>query len=279
MCRLTVLLPLVALAVVTATPTLAGDAPVRGFLEPVQSIRLSTALQGQVTERLVAEGDHVAAGDVVLQLDDATLRASLAIAEHEASRTSDQKAATAEHATKLRRVETLRKMATDGHSGGEELARAEADLLRAEAELEGTQEQQTARRLEVDRIKTELARRQLTSPIDGIVTRLLIAPGETVGTDTLATIVDVRQLRATFHVPAERIDAITGSLAVIVDQPGRASRRVNAATETIASVIDAESGTVRVTVLIDNADGRLLAGSPGRLELPDQLAAQPRERR
>ena len=267
------------LASLTAAPYGSGLSPAapRGFLEPAQVVHVSCSQQGQVVSCAVREGDRVAAGDVLFRLDDELLRANLAIAEHEASRTSDQAAAEAERDNALRRVTTLRRMAADGHSGGEELARAEADLKLTTAKRDSAAEQRESRRLEAARIRLERDRRRIVAPIGGIVTRLLIEPGETVGTEPLAVVVEVSRLRATLHVPVEIADEIADDIAdgeggeggatvpltvPLTVQTRRGPVAVQGAVEFLSPVIDAESDTVRMTVLVDNADRRLRAGTP-----------------
>lgn len=117
---------------------------------PVESVSLSFPLTGSVTEVLVDEGDLVAAGDALVQLDTAILQAD--IVEAEANR---KKAET--------RVAYLRRI---NNSSNEDIEAAEAEVDRLNAIL--------------DIANARLAQATLTSPISGTVASVEIAPGETV---------------------------------------------------------------------------------------------------
>lgn len=255
-------------------PAVAETVGVPGFLEPLRTIRVASLEAGGIVERPVAEGDRVDAGAVLLQLDDAVLRASLAIAEHEAAATSDRDAAAAELAVRRRKLETLQRMAVDGHSGGEELARAQADHELGLARVRAAEERATAATLEVQRLQVQLARRTVVAPVDAVVSELPFEAGEAVSRpgETVAVLVQIDRLRATFHVPA----SAAASLRV------KQSASVRVGDETIvgriamvAALTDAESGTVRVRVTLPNDEGQFRAGTACSLVLPEHLAAQP----
>lgn len=132
---------------------------------PVDSVSLSFPLTGVVVDVLVAEGDHVNAGDALVQLDTAILQAD--VAEAEANRT---KAET--QVAYLRRI---------NDSSNEDIEAAEAEVDRLNAIL--------------DIANARLAQATLTSPISGTVAEVEIAPGETVTPGLIViTIGDLTQL-------------------------------------------------------------------------------------
>ena len=245
------------------------DDGVPGFLAPFEQVEVGTTEQGLVVSCPVDEGDTVEADQTLIRLDDRLLRAALAIAEHEAAAVSERDAAAAELAVKVRRRDTLRQIAGDGLSAGEELARAEADVRLAEAQRDGAEERATAKRLEADRIGMQLRSRAIVAPIAGIVLAVNRRVGETVARadEPVAVIVDVRRLRATFHVPAEvrRALSVSGPVRLATVDASGEPIHVEGRVETISPITDAQSGTTRVRVIVDNGDGRLRAGTACRL--------------
>jgi len=132
---------------------------------PVESVSLSFPLTGSVTEVLVKEGDTVAAGDALVQLDIVILQAD--IVEAEANRT---KAET--QVAYLRRI---------NDSSNEDIEAAEAEVDRLTAILEIA--------------NARLAQATLASPISGTVASVDIAPGETVTPGLIVVaIADLTQL-------------------------------------------------------------------------------------
>ena len=245
-----------------------------GFLQPRTTVAIRALEVGQVVGCPLEEGDRVQVGDVLYQLDDSALQAELAIARHRAARTSERDAAAAELAVKKRRYDTLTRLQSDGHSGGEELARARADYELALAARDAATEQTTSASLEVARLQTQLDRRTVRAPVDGTVIDLSLGVGETMAASetAIATIVDTSQLQATFYLPAESaVQLASGAeVSLLIQPPGRAVVPVAATVRYVSPVTDAESGTVRIRVDLDNADDRYRSGTRCRLSLPSR---------
>lgn len=263
-----------------------GRIVVPGFLEPYLTVRIASPQAGTVQARPVGEGDTVSVGTLLYQLDDAELRAALAIAEHDASRTSQRDSAATELGIKKRRLKSLESIASAGHSGGEELARAKADVQLAEANLRGAEETAAGLALEVARINTELAKRQITAPVDGIITMLGVECGESVGKpgEAVAVVVQLDRLKATFYVPTSEAMSLNegDSVPVHVRRGDAQSRRAVGTVDYVAPITDAESATVRVRVVLANTHGQFRSGSACDLVLgtgEKTVSAPPASRR
>lgn len=113
-----------------------------GTLEPAARVVVAAQEEGVVTEVAVREGDRVAAGDLVVRLDDRRIRAELAEAE---ARLLDAKA-------QARRAQALER---DGL-----ISPSEADTIRAS-------EAMAEARTELLRTRASFTR--ITAPVDGIV--------------------------------------------------------------------------------------------------------------
>lgn len=115
-----------------------------GSVEPVTGAEVSPQSPVRLTRLLVAEGDTVAEGQPLAEIDDSVERARLA----------EYEALILQHENDLKR---LRPLSGKGFSSKEALERAETGLAEAQARAEGQ------RRL--------IERMQLVSPVDGIVLR------------------------------------------------------------------------------------------------------------
>ncbi|WP_189523851.1 MULTISPECIES: efflux RND transporter periplasmic adaptor subunit [unclassified Mesorhizobium] len=179
----------------------------------------------RLTEVLVAEGDHVKAGDVVARLDDALLKAQLAeqkAAVAQAQATLDSALSAAARANKLLAsnavsTETAEEKATAVKTGKAGVDQAEAAAQRLQAQLDRT---------------------IIRAPFDGIVSSKPAVTGSIVqaGTELMKMVRDGR-LEVGVLVPEKVLAAISARQpANIVDASGRAfSGSVSSIAETVNS--------------------------------------------
>jgi RND family efflux transporter MFP subunit len=143
-----------------------------GRIRPRESVTVLSRVAGQVASMAKDEGDRVAAGDVLAQLDDRVPRAALAQAEAAlttASTTRDQAARDLERARELRRK---------GVATQSQLEQAETALKNADenvARLRAARDQSAALLADYT-IRAPAAGRVLTRPVD---------PGQVVATSTV----------------------------------------------------------------------------------------------
>ena len=232
-----------------------------GFTEPYQTIDVAAADSGIVKDVRVELGQTVKKAEVLGTLDEDVLRASLEIAQLKANSTAAIEAATAEMELKQQRLNALAEINRTGGGSRDELSRAKADAELARAKLKLAEETLAADRLEVKKVEVQLQRRTIRSPIDGVVTDIHRDPGEFVSLTEpkLFTVVRLDRLRAKFYVPAEQ--SLRFSKAQRVKMSGQADDKLlTGEVEFVSPVTHAESGLVRVDVILDNRDGRLRSG-------------------
>ena len=294
-------LPSVAHAVLlVATTASAAD---RGLTIEGAVLRLvddsqATALSaGVVTEVLVQEGVSVARGQLLARIDDAeqvaavaTANAELHIALHAAG--DDVAIRYAEKAAEAARAE-LRRSQESIERFPKSVSQSQLDVERLairRAELEAEKARLTQRRVELEAERAVkrlaaaellLARRLSASPIDGVVVERSIRTGEWIEPGRPAfRVVATDRLRAEGFAPGSLADAslVGRSVRVITAAANAANVPTNnaqtngpatdAGTGVVSFVspeIDPVSGQSRVVVLVDNAEGRLRAGSRCRL--------------
>jgi membrane fusion protein, multidrug efflux system len=196
---------------------------------------------GRVIEILAEEGDRVEAGDVLARIDDDRLRLELARAEADLSRLRQD-------FNRQREMHQRNLIATEVF-----------ERLQFEFEAQQTQ---------VDLVRLELSYSAITAPIDGVVSERVIKVGNMVNTvDPVFVVTAMEPLQATLHVPERELARL---------QPGQPARlQVDALPgqsfvghiARISPVVDAASGTFRVTVELSEPGQRLRPGMFGRFHI------------
>lgn len=235
--------------------------PFEGFTQPYRIIEVAAGDSGRVAEISVRRGDTVKAGQLLLRLDTTVLETSRQIAVAQAAAVARIKALTVEHSAQQSRLTQIRTLAESDRASTEELRQADADEQIALFNLQGAEEERQQRQLAVEEIKARIAARSIRSPIDGTVTAVIREVGEFVSPakPEVVTVVDLRQLRASFYLPT--LDALRyHKRDLIVVHLHETSQRVTGKVEYVSATTEAESGRVRMDVVIDNRDGKYRSG-------------------
>ncbi len=200
-------------------------------------------------------------GQLVANLDISVLDASLEISRRRAQFDGRLHAARAEQKMRSRRLEKLNELQRRGHASPAEIDRAQADLSVAEAQIILANEDRELARLECDRIQAQIEQRRLRSPIDGVVVEVFHEVGESIvfSDPRMMTLVQLHPLRVKFPVSVVQAKDFAANNHVTVELP-EFKATVKARVEVVAPVVDARSGTVQITCLIDNEEGTYRSG-------------------
>ena len=243
-----------------------GTELIEAFTEPYRVLDLAASEAGILQRVAVKQGDRIAAGDLVASLNTDVLRAQLDIARVRADLKGRINKARADVAQKRRRYGKLAGLHQNGHASPEEIDTAKSNLEIAEAGLLEAQESQKLAALEQKQIEAQLRRREIRSPFDGQVVKLEKDEGEYVASlePVVAQIVQLDKLRVKFYIDTTRARAVQrgDQLNVLLLN---ANQQVASTVEFVSPVTDADSRTVRVEAVIDNADQRYRSGVPVRL--------------
>ncbi len=152
-----------------------------GTVEPVRLVDVSTELSGTISKVLVDNNDTVKAGQVLAELDPATLaneynRAQAHVAAAQA-RVKQAEAATVAAAKDLTRKTSL---AARDLTPARELDNAAANSQQAKASVDALKAEVRAAEANLAIAKANLEKGRILSPIDGIVLRRNVEPGQTV---------------------------------------------------------------------------------------------------
>lgn len=232
-----------------------------GFTQPYRTIQLAAGDSGRVVIVNVKDGDSVAKGQLLLQLDTSVLEARRQIAQSDIDATAKINRLKVEHDVRKRRLEQLQALEGQGRGSTEEMLRGEADEQVALFNLKEAEEEREKFKLRLKEIEADIAARHVTCPIDGVATDVKREIGEFVSPSdpVVVSVVDLSKLRAIFYLPTSTAIELKQGAAVAIHLV-ETDTLVNGKIEVVGQVTEAESGRVQVRVLIDNRQRKYRSG-------------------
>lgn len=250
-----------------------ADAPTadvyEGFTRPSLEVTLAGRVDGLVAEVLVEEGQRVRAGEAVLRLDAAIEQIEVELSRLRAESGKKLEAMRLIAEQKAAELERARQLVADGGITGVEVEQRELELKVARLNVEIAENEQEVARLEHRRNLARLARREITAPVDGIITRIRKDPGEAVERlESVAELVQIDPLEIVLHVPVTARGRYVRGRTALVRLEGVADS-LEAEVTAVDPVVDFGSNTFRLKLQLPNTDGRLPAGLRATVDLSE----------
>ncbi len=235
------------IVVVTEQEIRTGPA-LSGALAPEREATVRAELSAPVVETLIDQGQRVAAGQLLIRLDDAAIRdqvlsarsavttaqANLTVAQHEQDR---NEALLKAGAIAERMVEQSRAQVTAARA---QLATAQAQLASADKQASNT---------------------RITAPLAGIVSARQVNAGDVVSPGTaLVTVVDPSTMRLEASVPAEALGAVRLGAPVDFSVTGYPNRHFTGRVTRVNPIADPATRQVRIIASLPNTGGTLVGG-------------------
>jgi membrane fusion protein (multidrug efflux system) len=227
---------------------LSVNLPISGALAPLNQATVKSKVAAGVLETLVPEGVKVSRGQVVMRLDTGDLQARLVTQQ------ATQEDAKAKLELAIKNHETNQTLLRQKFISQTAYDTAENSVDIARAALKSAVSQ------------VEIARRALDdatvkAPIDGIISKRFVQPGEKASPDTpLFAMVDLRQMVLEAQVPASEIPRIKEGQSVKFDVEGFDSRHFSGKVARINPTAEAGSRAMTVYIAVNNEDGALRGG-------------------
>ena len=235
-----------------------------GTMASPQVVNINARITSQVMKVNVQDGQMVKAGDVLLELDDRTLQATMA--KDQAALAKDQ-AVLANNEIQLQRAQTLA-----ARNAGNL-----ADVDNAVAAQKSTLQVIDADRAVIDADKLQLEFAKIKAPFDGKLGTITAVPGAlttTAATQTsLMTITQMQPLKATFRLPEQVLTAIhakqlsNGDITVRAFASGSHDLLDQGKLTFIDSSVDSASGTIAMAAEMANAKLTLWPGERVQIEV------------
>lgn len=225
-----------------------------GFGEAIASVDVKPQITGTVLEVTVKDGQMVKAGDVLLKLDDRTLRANVAKDEATIARGEANLAQANGDAERARTL--LRRNAGSQQLADQAIAAARAAAATVEAD------KATLRANQI-----QLGYTTITAPIAGRVGVVNTSLGNYVTAGaSLMTITQMAPMRVSFALPERNLDTLRKLLDnpiadnVAIRTRDEAEPRTYGTLNFVDSSVDRDTGTVIAKADVANADGALWPG-------------------
>ncbi|EIJ43112.1 RND family efflux transporter, MFP subunit [Beggiatoa alba B18LD] len=233
-----------------------------GFTESEQEIEVAAPEMGVLEAIKVKEGDKVKTGQVLVVLDSQILVAALAVAKAKKGASGRLTAARAIEKLRRDRLDRLLPLLAKGNAQQSEVSQTQIELESAVAETQAAREAMQISEMEYKQLETQIARRTLRSPINGVVTEVHKDVAELVGGNDVkvVTLVSTNPLQATINVPTAEALKLKTDQAVNVKFPQLELTPVAGKITYISPITDASTDTVKIIVQMPNPDGKLRIG-------------------
>jgi RND family efflux transporter MFP subunit len=245
---------------------LASGPTITGTIQPERRADLRAEIPAIVLQVLRENGDVVRRGDLLVRLDDTSIRDGLASAES-AARAATQAAEQAE-----RQYERMKTLRASGMSSAQALDDAEVRRNNAQSDME-------AAKTRVVTARQQLARTEVRAPFDGVVSDRKVSAGDTaqIGKELLK-VIDPASMRFEGLVSADHIGSVKPGQAVgfrvngygeqeFTGKVRRVNPAANATTRQVEVLVDF-TGTTQPKLAGLYAEGRVETASASSLTLP-----------
>lgn len=260
------------------TAPVQGQTKVSGdtYLEPYESIEISSTIVGVIEDIMVKEGDYVKKGQTLISLNADVIKAQYEVAKARAEAQGRIMAAQAERDQQANHYSLLSQVGANSAEKKREYAKLQA----LEGNLVAAREDAKINSLDAVRIRAELNDRILKTPIDGHVVSITKDVAEPVSInrsdpnnpDYLVRVVNIKKLRATGFLPYKAVRHITlGDKLSVTSSDVDEEWKTMGTVEFISPIIDPATGTKEIRIMIENSDLVHDSGVPARIvvELPD----------
>lgn len=238
-------------------------------IEPNRVTRVSTAVEGVLSEISVQKGDAVQRGQVVARLQSDVERASVEMAELRVAMNAQVAARKAQLDSARRKFKRSTELGDKSFISSEMLDEIRTELEVARLNYEGALENQQLAAAELERAKAQYDLRSIRSPIDGIVTERFLAEGEFAQGQPILAIASIDPLHVEVVAPVALYGTIEPGMQAIVRPEKPLDGELPAEVELVDRVVDAASGLFRIRLSLPNPDGRLPAGIECRVDFGD----------
>lgn len=212
-----------------------------GTLKPWTTLKIAAEIPGKVVRMHVREGDTVAAGDLLAQLDDR---------EHRNQHRSAQAAHETARTTVKRLEQLLAKNAT------------------TQARLDDARSQLSAARAAMDNAALSVERCAIRAAIAGTINRLPVEIGHFLNKgDPVAELLQIDRLKVSVGIPESDVDAVRRLNRFEVTIDALAGRRFEARRHYLSKTTDPAARLYDLELALDNPRGEILPDMFARVDI------------
>ena len=255
-----------------------------GTLQPINQVDVGSELSGLVREVFVDFNGQVHKGEVLARLDTTRLEAQVlqseAALDAAGARVAQAKASQLEAAAQLARLERVREISGGKVPSTAELDAGKASAARAAAEVASAEAARGQARATLETFRTDLGKTSIRSPIDGIVLKRTVEPGQTVAASLQAPILftlaeDLTRMELLVSADEADVASIADGQRAKFTVDAWPGEQFDAEVVQVRFGADALEGVVTYGVLlrVENPERRLRPGMTATAEIEVQRIA------
>jgi membrane fusion protein (multidrug efflux system) len=226
-----------------------------GQLLAKQRADVAAQVGGEITKIVVDEGESVAEGTLVLEIDPDRRQLDL---DRARARAAEAASALTEADRQNKRVQELAK---------KDIA-SRAQLEQAETALEGARSRLQAARADLGAAERAMSDSRVAARVAGLIARRWVSRGEFVQPgQKLFELVSLDPVEVEFSLPESDASRLTLGLPLAVTVAPYPGEIFHATVSMVSPVVDERTRTLRVKALLPNPDGRLRPGLFARADL------------
>jgi RND family efflux transporter MFP subunit len=275
-CRNRIFASLVMLTWLFATRALpAGPNEYDCVVEPGMVVELSSQVDGIIESMLVERGDRVEANQVVARLESGAEAAAVEQAQARAAMEAEIRSLKASLAYDSRNATRLEELHKKGSISADDYDRAKTESRIAFHKLKQAEENKRLAELELGRAEATLKLRTIHSPISGVVADRYLNPGEAVSVvdRPIVKIAQIDPLRVEVVLPVAEFGRVAAGQRAMVRPEAASGGPFESTVKIVDPIIDAASGTFRVTLSLPNPEGKLTSGLRCQVSFLDQASS------
>ena len=251
---------LVAMMAFTTTVVAAERNSFDCVIEPSMVVELSSRVDGIIETMLVERGDIIEADTVIAKLESGAEAVAVEHARARSEMEAEIGSLKATLAYDWRNQKRLNELHKKQAISTDEIDRAKTETRVAQHKLQQAEENKRLAGLELSRAEETLKRHTIRSPIGGVVAERYLNPGESVEDRPVIKVVQIDPLRVEVVLPVDRFGAIAaGQQATVVPETSMSGQYESTVT-IVYPIVDAASGTFRVTLMLPNPEYKLTSG-------------------
>jgi len=230
-------------------------------IEPFLVVEIGSTDEGVIAEIDAQRGAAVTKGQIIARLESSVEEATLRMAETNATSHVEEDIARARVSLMQSSYNRDATLAAKKLTAQSELEVAQSELEVAKLELVRAEQNHNLAVLDRDRARAQLERRIIRSPVDGIILRRLIGPGEYVYSQAqIAQIATIDPLFIDVFLPSDHYNNISLGQVATVRPAAPIGGIYEAVVTSIDQVFDAASDTFGVRLELRNPGNKLPAG-------------------
>ena len=199
-----------------------------------ESVELKSETSGKVVKILFKEGSHVKKGDLLLKINDEELQAQLL------------------------RAQSALKLSQDNFGRQKSLYEKQGISRQA---LDDAQNDLNAKSADLDLIKAQIDKTEITAPFDGQIGLKYVSEGSFVNSSsTIASLQDIDPIKIDFSIPEKYAGYVNRGDKITFTVSGN-SKTYSGTVFAIEPQIDQETRTLKIRAIAPNAKGEILPGS------------------